>query len=193
MNYLAHLFLSCEDEELLLGNFLADLVKNRYQKELSPRVLEGIQLHRKIDTFTDTHPLVLQGTRRLHQRHHKYAPVVIDIFYDYLLVENWQLYTDKNLNDFMLKVYNILSRRKEQIPKVFQAQISNMVQHNWLMSYTSIAGLEGTFERLKRRVSKQEYLENVVQSLEQEHDLLTQEFNQFFPDLIAMVKENCFC
>ncbi|MEM6697160.1 MAG: hypothetical protein AAF599_02100 [Bacteroidota bacterium] len=84
MNYLAHLFLSCEDEELLIGNFIADFVKNRYREELSPRVLEGIQLHRVIDSFTDRHPVVVQTTRLLHPKHHKYSPVLMDVFFDYL-------------------------------------------------------------------------------------------------------------
>ncbi|MEM9849130.1 MAG: ACP phosphodiesterase [Bacteroidota bacterium] len=193
MNYLAHLFLSCEDEELMLGNFLADFVKNRYREELSPRVLEGIQIHRSIDSFTDRHPIVLQGTRRLYPQHRKYASILIDIFYDYLLVENWHLYSQEALPVFMERTYSVLRTRLTEIPLPFRAHIHNMIQHEWLLSYTNLEGMADTFERLKRRVSQPRHLEGAVDSLKIHHAALTTEFNLFFPELIAMVQQQCFC
>ncbi|MEN0046091.1 MAG: ACP phosphodiesterase [Bacteroidota bacterium] len=193
MNYLAHLLLSCEDEELMLGNFLADFVKNRYRDELAPRVLEGIRLHRTIDSFTDRHPLVLQGTRRLYPQHHKYAPVLIDVFYDYLLIENWDSYHYEPFDQFTEHVYAILKARLKEIPLPFRARAYNMVQHDWLSSYTSLEGIRDTFERLKRRVSQPKYLDQSVESLKAHHTLLTQEFNGFFPEVMEVVKENCAC
>ena len=82
MNYLAHLFLSCQDEDLVIGNFIADSIRNKEVATFSPAIQQGISLHRKIDAYTDSHPIVRLSTRRLHPHHHKYAPVVIDIFFD---------------------------------------------------------------------------------------------------------------
>ena len=86
MNYLAHAFLSLEDADLLAGNYLADLMHPKDVVELSPGVMRGIELHRFIDSYTDQHPEVRSCTRILHPVVHKYAPVVIDIYYDFLLV-----------------------------------------------------------------------------------------------------------
>ncbi|MEM8526818.1 MAG: ACP phosphodiesterase [Bacteroidota bacterium] len=193
MNYLAHLFLSCEDEELMIGNFIADFVKNHYREELSPRVLEGIQLHRIIDSFTDRHPAVVQATRLLHPKHHKYSPVLMDVFFDYLLVENWEVYGQESLEDFSTRVYAILSKNIDLIPEPFQARTLNMVQHRWLMSYMTLAGMEDTFERMKKRVSKPEYFEEAVVSLQEHHEELTATFHTFFPEIIGVVQRNCFC
>ena len=51
MNYLGHLVLSGQDDEVLLGNFMADAVKGSSYKMYSTGVQEGILLHRKIDDF----------------------------------------------------------------------------------------------------------------------------------------------
>jgi acyl carrier protein phosphodiesterase len=42
MNYLAHLYLSQADDELALGNFIADFVKGNHYRNFSPQVSKGI-------------------------------------------------------------------------------------------------------------------------------------------------------
>lgn len=189
MNYLAHLYLSGTSSDVLLGNFLADMVKNKYREVLSEEVLEGIRLHRAIDSFTDQHELVLQGARRLYAKHSKYAPVLLDVFYDYLLVENWELYTQELFFDFKQRIYQTLSLQLSEIPPAFQARTKSMIQHDWLNSYAHLEGMAYTFDRLKARVSKPALLEGSVESLQIHHAALTEEFNHFFPDVIQMVKE----
>ena len=66
MNYLGHLVLSGQDDEVLLGNFMADAVKGSSYKMYSTGVQEGILLHRKIDDFTDKHQSYLEGKRRFY-------------------------------------------------------------------------------------------------------------------------------
>lgn len=83
MNYMAHIYLSHGKEEQLLGNFIADFVGNKDLVNYGKKVIEGIMLHRKIDSFTDNHDIVRKGTKRLRSIQGKYAPVVIDIIYDY--------------------------------------------------------------------------------------------------------------
>ena len=53
MNYLAHLFLSGDDEELLIGNFIGDSVKGNDVDDFREGVKGGILLHRSIDSYTD--------------------------------------------------------------------------------------------------------------------------------------------
>ncbi len=57
MNFLAHLYLSGNSEELLIGSFIADAVKGSNFEGYHPQVVKGIKLHRCIDTFTDSHPV----------------------------------------------------------------------------------------------------------------------------------------
>jgi len=100
MNFLYHLYLSNNDDDLLIGNLIADFIRNEELANYSPEIQKGIFLHRQIDMFTDNHSRVRKGTHRLQPKHHKYSPVVIDIFHDYFLADNWE--------NTILCLYNIL-------------------------------------------------------------------------------------
>ena len=89
MNFLSHLYLAGDSEELIIGNFIADAVKGSAFNQFSPGIQKGIVLHRKIDTFTDSHPVVELSKQRLRERYKKYASVIIDIYYDHYLAKNW--------------------------------------------------------------------------------------------------------
>ncbi len=193
MNFLAHLFLSCEREPLVVGNFIADFIRNKELPNYSPEIQEGILLHRQIDHFTDVHPLVLQGVRRLYTDHHKYAPVIIDVYYDYFLSHAWGAFTDEPLQGFTKRIYHILTDNLEVMPPKLQQQLTMMVADDWLMNYSTFPGMEATFQRMSRRVSRPDDLQGVMQSMERDHDLLAQEFSQFFPEVIQMTKEFCGC
>ncbi len=193
MNFLAHLLLSCEDEATIVGNFLGDFVKNRDLPNYSEEIRKGIMLHREIDTYTDNHPVVRQGTARLRGRHGKYAPVVVDVLYDYILSKEWERYGPKPLPDFASDTYDVLLRNSRLMPAWLAERTELMVADDWLRQYQSYAGISNTFLRLKRRVSKPELLLGVEESLREEEEALTAEFNQFFPQIVGHVNWFCNC
>ena len=188
MNFLAHLFLSCEQEELVVGNFIADFIRNREVDQFSDAVQLGIRLHRQIDTFTDQHPIVRKGTQRLQVNHRKYAPVVIDIFYDHLLAKNWESYHPDSLNQFTKKVYQLLNQRMEEMPFRLKKQLPDMIKGNWLEKYESKKGMQFVFERMDLRTTFPSNFSRAMEDLEKGYDLFDQEFNQFFPEVIEFVK-----
>jgi acyl carrier protein phosphodiesterase len=73
MNYLAHLFLAGENEKFLIGNFIADHVKGSTIDSFHTEIQMGIRMHRSIDRYTDSHPIVQQSIVRLRPKYHKYA------------------------------------------------------------------------------------------------------------------------
>jgi acyl carrier protein phosphodiesterase len=188
MNFLAHFFLSGDDDELRVGNFLGDYLRNAQVAQLPERMQDGVQLHREIDSYTDQHPQVLQGVRRLYDRHSKYAPVVVDIFYDYLLTFNWERYSQQPIRDFMQEIYQCLQRYHAVMPPPVHQYVPNMIADDWLASYGSHNGLAITFSRLRKRTSKPHLIDGALESLIQDFPLLNEEFNQFFPDIIAHVQ-----
>src|SRR5690606_18079231 len=111
MNFLAHLFLSFDDEHLLVGNFIADDIANQEVKTLPESIQKGVVLHRKIDSFTDKHPKVLESARFLYPLHSKYAPVLLDVFYDFLLANNWEKYAEEPFEVFVQKTYLTLQEK----------------------------------------------------------------------------------
>lgn len=193
MNFLAHLYLSCDDEDLLIGNMIADFIRNKEVPTFSPEVQKGIQLHRQIDTYTDNHPIVRLGTHRLQPFHHKYSPVVIDILYDYLLVKNWKRYSGQSLTDFTTYVYEILRRRMDELPAKLQKRLPGMIEGDWLSSYGTISGLSFVFDKMEQRAKYKANFPDAPKNLLMDFDAYNEEFNQFFPDVIEYVRQNCGC
>ncbi|MGK0366695.1 MAG: acyl carrier protein phosphodiesterase [Saprospiraceae bacterium] len=193
MNYLAHCFLSCSEEDLLIGNFIADSIRNKDLEALSPRVRDGVFLHRKIDSYTDIHPMTRLGTARLHSFHGKYASVIIDIYFDYLLVKNWERYTSQDLGEWTQNIYKILERRSEDIPFKMRKKLPFMIKDNWLMRYGTEDGLRFTFEKMKTRLKYPDMFDGATDNLLNNYDAYEKEFHQFFPEVVAYVDSECGC
>jgi len=193
MNFLAHLFLSCQDENLLIGNFIADSIRNKEVASYSSEIQKGIFLHRRIDSYTDQHPEVKKGTRRLHPNHGKYAPVVVDILYDYILSHNWEKYTEEPLARFSKRMYWILEQRIEELPTKLQKRVPSMIQHDWLMNYGTEKGLRYVFSRMKERARFPTNFDVAVDDMLENYELFEEEFNTFFPEVIGEVNVFCGC
>ena len=187
MNYLAHLYLSGPNQAILLGNFLADFIRKAEDSHYPPEVQRGIDLHRQIDYYTDHHPLVVQGTRRLRRIHSHYAPVVIDIFYDYLLCRNWSRFDDRSLAEFSTWAYAALLEQADWLPQPLARQLRHMVAGDWLTGYGDPERLAGVFARLRRRMSRPQLIDGVMETLEREKPALEAEFLAFFPQAIEFV------
>ena len=192
MNFLAHCFLSCDNEEQLVGNFLTDYIGNLPITGYSQGIQDGILLHRKIDSYTDSHPEVLKGTRRLYPYHHKYAPVVIDIFYDYLLAQNWEKYSDITLEAFTQNTYRTLEKYRHIMPERLQQRLPLMIKDDWLYRYGMEAGIKYTFSRVQKRISKPDHLEGAWESLQRDYKALDHEFNHILPGYHPICKRLLF-
>ncbi|MDX1940709.1 MAG: ACP phosphodiesterase [Saprospiraceae bacterium] len=190
MNFLAHLFLSCEDEELLIGNFIGDFVRSRDDAQYSAGIQRGLKLHRKIDSFTDTHPAVLESVRLLRPYHRKYAPVVLDVFYDFLLAKNWTQFSVQSLKKYTQNIYKILESNIHLMPPVLQHRLPLMIADDWLVRYGEWDGLAFTFSRMKLRASKPGHFDNVIEHLQAHLEPLDKGFQRFFPEAIQYVRNS---
>ena len=190
MNYLAHLFLSCEIEDHLIGNFIADSIKRPEGLSFSDTILEGVKLHKMIDEFTDNHKKVKQSTHRVMYHHHKYSSVIIDIWYDHILAKNWEAYSNESLRSFADRMYGILRRRVEDMPAKMQLNLPKMAANDWLMKYAHLEGMNEMFLRLETRVSRPEFVEGALDIYRKVEKELESDFKQFFPELMAFVKNN---
>ncbi len=193
MNFLAHMYLSCSNEDLLLGNFLADFIRNRDLVLFSDEVREGITLHRHIDHFTDTHIKVLESTRLLRKDHGKYAPVVIDVCYDYVLSKNWNRYSGESLRDFADRVYEVLLKNIDILPDSLEEMVPRMIKDDFLLKYGTEAGLRKTFDRISKRAKYGGSWDQAFDNLMLYYDEIEAGFNSFFPDIIASVDSYCDC
>jgi len=188
MNFLAHLYLSGTSKELIIGNFIGDSVKGRDLKHYAKKVQEGIVLHRKIDFFTDHHSIVERSKRRIRKDFRKYAPVIIDVFYDHFLASNWEEYSKEALNNYVKNTYRLLQQNSESFPERAQFMLPFMISQNWIENYKTIGGIKKALTGLAGRARFKSNMELAHISLEREYKGLGEDFQLFFPELIDYVE-----
>ncbi len=194
MNHLAHFVLSGNDADLAIGNFVADFITNRQLPTFTEGVQRGIWLHREIDAFTDSHPIVKQSTKRLHPFHHKYSPVIVDVYYDFLLAKNWdkfliQEHPSVPLSIFVQNAYNLLNSRMKELPERLQTFLPRMIGDDFLMQPTTFKGLDKSFKRIEKAAAFPGNFGNATAHLEEFLEEFDAEFCLFFPDLQNHVLE----
>ena len=184
MNFLAHLYLSKDNKNILIGNFIADAVKGNKHANYPKEIQAGILLHREIDTFTDNHPIVRKSKRRLHERYNHYDGVIIDILYDHFLAKNWQQYSDTPLNIYAENVYSLLQSVIETLPPKIQQTLPYMIEYNWLVAYASTEGIERVLQGMNKRTKGISKMDLAIEDLNKYYKELELDFTTFFKDLI---------
>ena len=185
MNYLAHVFLSGPETELLIGNFIADAVRGKQILQFSEGVQKGILLHREIDYFTDVHPVVTQTKNRLRPQYGKYSSVIADMFYDHFLAANFQTFSPVPLATFTAQTYSVLQQNWEILPERVKQFLPHMISHNWLLSYAKIKGINQALTGLSKRTTFNSGMETAALELEENYKQYADEFLAFMPELIA--------
>ena len=184
MNFLAHIYLSGKNEELILGNFIADSIKGKKYLKYPEGVQKGILLHRKIDSFTDAHPIVRKSTAKLHENYSHYAGVIVDIFYDHFLASEWDQYCDVPLEIYVADFYELLQKNFELLPAPIRSFLPYMVAENWLLSYATLPGIGRILYQMNIRTKNIVQMDRAVNELKEYYDEFEREFREFFPLLV---------
>lgn len=184
LNYLAHSVLSFNQPDLIIGNFIADSVKGNRFEGLTPEIIKGIILHRKIDVFTDAHPVFLDSKHRFREQFGKYSGVLTDIIYDHFLAKNFEKYSPSSLQDHANSVYSLLQVNHHFLPEHAQHFYKYMTQRNVLVSYADLKGIETVLEHLSHRIRFHAHLNKAIPLLETQYEAIEQEFFIFFDEMI---------
>lgn len=190
MNFLAHIYLSGESEEIKLGNFVGDFVKGRQFLKYPDTVAKGILLHRQIDSFTDSHAIVRECILKLRPGFGKYSGIVVDIFLDHLLAVNWQLYSFEKLSVFTKRFHAVLLSNFFQLPSEVKLFLPFLIQNKRLQSYSSFEGIEKTLSIMVKHTSLPSETKYAMKILEDEYVFFNNSFNQFFPEIISFIEKS---
>ncbi len=180
MNYLAHLYLSPDIEDLTIGSLLGDFVKGPIKKEAS-LFNQGIMLHRKLDSFTDNNMVVRRSKSLIGIENRRYAGIIIDLFYDYFLANNWSLFHRLSLPCYAGTIYRMLEQRYPELPENFQKILPNMIRNDWLTSYGCKNHLEMVLKKVGQRLKKPISLERSLLDLSQNYTALENDFFAYIP------------
>ena len=189
MNYLAHAYLSGKDENILIGNFIADAVKGKATEDYATEIRRGIVLHRAIDDFTDHHPLHKASRLKLHSRYGHYSGVLVDIFYDHFLAKNWHLYSDLSLQEYTAWVYEVLNKNTAFLPERIKYMLKYMIPQNWLLNYATLEGISKVLNGMSRRTKFDSNMEHGTEELVLYAVEFEEEFTLFFPELKKFVNQ----
>lgn len=188
MNFLAHIYLSGEDEGITIGNFIADGIKGKRYKKYPQQIQKGILLHRAIDSYTDSHLTVKQSTKRLHENYSHYSGVIVDILYDHFLAKNWKDYHDMPLEEYVDEFYEMLRNNFEILPTRIQRMMPYMIGDNWLLSYATIPGISKILSQMNVRTRGISKMNFAVLELKEFYNEFEEEFTSFFAELIGYSK-----
>lgn len=190
MNYLAHIFLSGDNEKIRIGNFMADDIKGSKYKHYPDDFQIGILLHRRIDWFTDQDLTVRKSKRRLHDRYGLYRGVIIDIFYDHMLAANWSDYSSDPLSDYAQDFYASLQENQEMLSDRIRHVSKYMIRNDWLTSYAEPEGIRQVLEGMNRRTGGRGKMDLAIEDLLTNYEGFEEDFKHFFKKLRTFSTEN---
>ena len=185
MNYISHLQLAAHTETSLVGSFLGDFVKGSDLGAFNEEQQLGIILHRKVDSFTDKHPEIREAKALFPHSIRRYAGIVLDIYFDHLLIRNWHLYSSQNVEAVFDSFYRELEEVSYTSSKHYTKVRSNLLEYQWLSNYfqsdtclKAMKSIEGRFRHSAR------FADEAFHILTENKGLLGDSFGRFYPDLM---------
>jgi acyl carrier protein phosphodiesterase len=184
MNLLAHAYLSFNNEALLVGNMISDYVKGKKQYDYPLPIQAGIQLHRAIDEFTDTHEATLEIKKLFKPIYRLYAGAFIDVVYDYFLANDANEFeTKEHLQIFTQNTYNLLQKNEVHFPEKFAKMYPYMQSQNWLYHYRTNEGMQKSFGGLARRAKYITETDTAFEIFLNNKEMIRSSYQVFFPQL----------
>lgn len=181
MNYLAHAFLSFNQQDVLLGNMISDFVKGKKKYDYPSSIQVGIELHRAIDNFTDLHDSTKNMAAIFKPAYRLYGGAFADIVYDHFLAnDTTQFASPDSLMEFTQSTYSQLSNNARYFPASFAAMFPYMRSQNWLYNYHQDWGIERSFAGLGRRAAYIPETATAYQLFLDNKDFFREQYDLFF-------------
>lgn len=193
MNWLAHIFLSEQNIDFQIGNYLADPLKGKTWEGASVDLINGMFVHKIIDSYTDRHEEFIKSKNRLGKKG-LLKSVVIDLTYDYLLTKNWDRFCHIPIDEFLQIFYKEANQKIISLPTHASTPLKKMIEFDLLNKYQNLQHLQLAFERVDKRLSerlrKRDLASNYFEKVSIHIDNIEDDFLIFFPQLCQEVKNN---
>jgi acyl carrier protein phosphodiesterase len=187
VNFLAHLFLSDGSPESVIGSVMGDFVKGPLEGRYSDGLRRALQLHRRVDAYTDAHAQVRASRNRISPARRRFAGIMVDMFYDHFLARHWADYCGVPLRDFAREAYAVLLREEACLTAEMRWVAARMAEQDWLTSYRDAGAIGVALERMSKRLRRENTLAGSAEELVANYAALEADFRAFFPDVIGFV------
>jgi len=185
MNHLAHVFLSGADADMRLGAMLGDFWRGALDPAWPPRVRAGVVLHRRIDVYTDSHPLVLEAKRLFDSPWRRFAGILLDVYFDHVLAREWASYADEPIDALSAATLTALDANAPWLPPELLRFARYMRAHGLFGRYAERAEIEQVLAGIGARLRHANPLHEAGPALWQQASALDACFAEFFPQLCA--------
>lgn len=203
MNYLAHAFLAGPIAADRVGGVAGDFVKGLLDPlppGLGPALAEGVRLHRRIDSFADTHPAFRRSRGRVSAARRRVAGIMVDLFYDHFLARHWEAVSARwpanaagsgaSLTTFTAEIYRLIDTHPEPLPAAFVPVFERMAAHDWLASYGDAASVALALDRMAaHRLRAPNPLAGAGAELLADYAGFEADFFDFLPDALAFAAQ----
>lgn len=164
MNFLAHIWLAGDDEDLRLGAMLGDFVRGKSGlRKFSPGVRSGIMLHRHIDAHTDALPAIIELREWMEPPFRRYGGIIIDLACDHELALRWHDYSDVSLEAFDREVREMLVRHARLVPEDLKRFMNYADRRGLFAAYQHESEILHSLRGVGRRLSRENPLHRVAE------------------------------
>ena len=190
MNHFAHLVLAQPTLESTVGNLLGDFARGVDADSLPWAVRAGLQNHRAVDRFTDTHPRVRQMKNCFSRERRRFAGIALDIYFDHLLINHWSRFEKRHLESLINGIYRRMSAARELMPHEDMRRVTGrMVEYDWFGSYREINAVAESLDRVAGRIRFANRFDNAIEDLLRHQEQIRDGFFEFYPQLQRHVTE----
>ncbi len=189
MNFLAHALLAGDTPALIVGGVVGDWIKGPLPGSLPDDLARGVALHRAIDHYVESHPAFNRSRSRVSAERRRYAGVLVDVFYDHLLAQNWAAIHRQPLGEYCEAVYGLIKDRLRDLPASSHPALRLMAQEDWLSSYAQIEGIADVLARMSRRARQPNPLMHGEQEFLSDVDGFTGDFREWLADTRVFCRE----
>jgi len=190
MNFLAHLHLAHLADSSLPGNLLADFVRGNPQDLYPVEIVDGIQMHRRIDVMTDNLPEVKTAREWFRPETRRVAPITLDVMWDHFLSRHWaQISPDFPLDDFVRYAHAQVATILPDSPPRFVNLNNYLWSERWMERYREMAFIQNVLNGMANRRPRLDALRDSWQDLDANYAALESQFWAFYPRMMAQAKD----
>lgn len=184
MNFLAHLLLAGDDEDLRLGAVLGDFVSGKHAPErFDSGVWRGIMLHRHIDAHTDVMPAIAKWRQAFKPPFRRYSGIIIDLAIDHELALRWDDYSSTSLPDFDRGVREMLGRHERLLPERLVMFMQYADRRGLFEAYRDKSEILHSLRGLGRRLSRENPLHRAGEIWDDFEPLVSAHFESVFEEI----------
>src|SRR5258708_28770478 len=142
MNHLAHVLLSGTNADARLGAMLGDFWRGAPDPSWSSLMRAGVMLYRKIDVYTDSHPIVMEAKNLFAAPWRRFAGILTDVYFDHALAQAWAQYADESLAALSADTLALLEANAVWLPPGLTRFAHYMRTHSLFCAYAERATIE---------------------------------------------------